>query len=101
MLIRILSIRYSKQFKVNAKVKKISRIGLQMDSTMRPIKVTLENRFIRDKVLKNLYRLKDNYDFENIRITRDHNQEERQLIKILNNDAQRRNNETTPILNVE
>jgi len=79
----------------SVRFKSITRLGQQETNKNRPIKVVLHNAKDKDKVMRNLSKLKGNESFNGIRVTEDYTPEERKLIKSWVDKAKQKN-ETEP-----
>ena len=73
--------------------KTISRLGKHDTNKSRPIKVILRNDEDKDKIMRNLSKLKGNETFNGIRITEDYTIEERKLVRSWVDKAKRKNEE--------
>ena len=65
----------------NVTPKSVTRIGRPDNNKKRPIKIILQNKQEKDKIMNNLRNLKDHNEFKGISITDDYTMSERQMIK--------------------
>ena len=71
--------------------KSIERIGRPDINKRRPIKITLWNKENKEKIMKNLFKLKGNKAYESISIRDDYTMAERNMIKQFVLEAKKRN----------
>lgn len=76
---------------IDVTIKDIFRLGKKVEGKARPLKVTVNSKAERQKVLDSMYNIKGNDKFKNIRVTKDHTLAERNEIRDLVKQAKERN----------